>query len=143
MGATGFFALSAIVYLALAGRNRGSALLHMLFTAIPTFALVFVSFGFFESEGAALALPPLSMLASAAATALLETFLYARLKASLESNSKAVSRLLLAIALLAAAYGCAAFLSPARMSLRPEKASGVRFIPRQGHTASARTIPAN
>ncbi len=132
MGATGFFALSAIAYLALAGRRRGVALLHMLFTLVPAFAFVFVSFGFFEAEGAALAIPPLCMLANAAATAFLEAFLYPRLEASLNGNSRAVLRLLLAVALLAAAYGCAAFLFTGPYELEAGKSFRRSIYPAAG-----------
>jgi hypothetical protein len=50
---------------------------------IPTFIFVFISFGFFSAEGAALAVPILCMLLNAAVCVLLELFIYPRLEARL------------------------------------------------------------
>jgi len=80
LGATGFFLLCAVLYLVCAGEKRGEAFLRMLELALPTLCFVFLSFRFFERQGALLAVPVLAMVLNAAAVTLLELFLLPRLR---------------------------------------------------------------
>ncbi len=104
----------------------------MLFTAIPTFAFVFASFGFFNAQGAALAVPPLCLLLNAAVCVLLELYAYPRLEARLNKNSKAVAFLMLSIIALIAAYGAASLLVSGPYSLAAGSSFHRSAYPRAG-----------
>ncbi len=88
LGASGFFLLSAAVYLLCAGRERLAALLHMLAVALPSLGAVFLSFSAFEAEGARLALPLLCAFLAAAAAAALELLVLPRLLLALEKRAR-------------------------------------------------------
>jgi tetratricopeptide (TPR) repeat protein len=110
MGASGFFALSIILYLVFAGSRRGNVLLHMLFTAVPTFIFVFISFGYFMTEGSALIIPTVCMMLNALICVGLELFIYPKAEVFLNSKQKIVWQLIIALAVIVSAYSVSALL---------------------------------
>jgi len=119
MGATGFFAVSVLVYLLCAGETRLSAFLRMLELALPTAAAVFLSFRFFEADGAKLAIPFAALLLSGAAAALLELFLHPRLLSALRPRKRAAGFLVGCAVLLLAVYLALGFLLTGGVTLSP------------------------
>lgn len=110
MGASGFFALSVVLYLIFAGSRRGSVLLHMLFAAVPTFIFVFIAFGYFEAEGSARIIPSVCMLLNALVCVGLELFVYPRASMLLERRKKIVWQLIIALVVLLVVYAVSALL---------------------------------
>ncbi|MBP5167120.1 MAG: O-antigen ligase family protein [Oscillospiraceae bacterium] len=108
MGATGFFAVSAILYLVAAGEKRISAFVRMLYIAVCVPAAVFVSFRFYEADGSASAIPLITLLLCAAACVVIELYLFPRVRAGLEKSRRLFPAILAAAVLLAAVYAAAA-----------------------------------
>lgn len=119
MGATGFFVLCVVLYLVCAGGRRLSALLRMLEIAIPTVITVFISFRFFESEGARLSIPLLALIVDAAAVILLELTLFPRLDARLGLRRKAAGAVLVGAVLLVVVYGVLGLTLRSGVTLSP------------------------
>lgn len=108
MGATGFFAVCTILYLIAAGEGRARALVRMVNTAIPTLVFVFLSFGYYEADGAALAVPLICFAANCLCGAALELIAAARLSAFLEKRRRIFGGVIIAVVLLAGMYAAAA-----------------------------------
>ena len=119
MGATGFFAVSLIIYLICAGESRLSAFLRMLEVAIPTAIAAFLSFRYFESEGGALAIPLAAMLLDGAVVALLEFFLFPRVQGVLKGRSRITGILIGCAVLVIAVYLALGFLLGGGVTLSP------------------------
>lgn len=108
MGAAGFFVLSAILYLIAAGEKRVSAFVRMVYVAVCALIFVFVSFRFYEAQGAVLALPLLCAVLCAALCVLAELFVYSRLSALLEKRRVLFRIVLICAVLLIAVFSAAA-----------------------------------
>lgn len=103
MGAIVCFAAAIIVYLIVAGKGRGAALVRMLGGALPTVVFVFLATRFFNREGAEV-FAVLLMLGSAAVSVALEMLTAPRLSAAFGEHHKLVLGLIVAILLLAGGY---------------------------------------
>ncbi len=110
LGATGFFLISAVVYLVFSGEKRGSVFFRMLEIALPVLVSVFLSVQYFEVSDGRLAIPLISACLSAAAAAVLELAVYPRLVKIAEGWRMATTWLLIAVMVLVCVYGAAAFL---------------------------------
>ncbi len=108
MGATGFFAVSVIIYLIAAGEKRISVFVRMLYIAVCALAAVFVSFRFYETGGAPSAIPLLSLLLCAAACAAIELYLFPAVRDGLEKKRGLFRAILAAVAVIIAVYAAAA-----------------------------------
>jgi len=104
MGGIACFAVSILVYLISAGKDRGGALLRMLEVAIPTMLFGFASFPFFNDGGVMGFVPMIFLLANGAVVAVLELKVAAKLTGVLEQRQKLVLVILAAVLAVAAAY---------------------------------------
>lgn len=88
LAGTTFFALSALVYLAVAGKKRGAVFVHMIFGAMPTLLWVIVSVPFLGDEGILRVVPFLAMVGNAVTVAVLEVKFSEKLIALLGKHGK-------------------------------------------------------
>lgn len=122
MGATGFFLISAVVYLIFSGERRSCVFLRMLEVALPVAAAVFLSFRFFEVSDSRKTIPMFAVLLSAAVSVVLELAVFPRLSQALEGRKKRAAAVFAAALVLLCAYAAAAFLIRGELEV-PEGAS--------------------
>ncbi len=110
LGATGFFIISAVVYLIFAGERRISVFLRMLEIAVPVLIAVFLSFRYFEVSDGSRVIPLIAALLSAALTVLLELAVFPRLSRALNARGKLTAAVFIVVLLAVAAYASAGLL---------------------------------
>ncbi len=110
LGASGFFLISAIVYLCFAGERRPGVFLRMLEIAVPALLSVFLSFRFFEVDDGRRAIPLAAAVLSAVAAILLELAVYPRVERAFYNRRKLAGGILIAVFLLICIYGVAGVL---------------------------------
>lgn len=104
MAGTGLFALSLLVYLAVAGEKRSAAFVRMIIGAVPTLVWVFVGFPFLTAEGAMKVLPLVAMIANVVTVIMLEQVVSDKLIPVLEKRAKLAIVAILALIVVAIAY---------------------------------------
>ena len=108
MGATGFFALSLLVYLIADGKHRGVTFIGMLIGAVPSLVWAFASFPCFGAESALSFFPVVALAANVASVILLDRILSPKLIPVVEQRGKLILVVVAALIAAAAVYLVAA-----------------------------------
>ena len=104
MAGLGFFALSILVYLIAAGKQRAKSFVYMLVGAVPTLIWVFASFSFFGAESSTKIIPLFALLANAVTVVVLDRKLAPKLIPILEKHQKLALGSIVGMILLAVVY---------------------------------------
>ncbi len=110
LGATGFFLLSAVVYLLFSGERRSSVFLRMLEIALPVLLAVSVSFRFFEVSDSRKVIPLVAAVLSAIIAVALELAVFPPLSKALNGRQKRTTVIFAAALLLFFGYIAAGLL---------------------------------